>query len=116
MEITDQEKKTRQHKKELKSLRNKLSSTNKIWFDSLTKEKQYDLLFIWKDIKYRNKLKSPEVYYRRMYNFSNNNYSFEKKKIYPASLKHLVKALKFSRRFRVDKSRYRSAVLKSLFE
>ena len=47
MNISNYEKKRRQHEKELNSFRNKMGS-NIVWFDSLSKTKQYDLLFGWK--------------------------------------------------------------------
>ena len=56
--ISKKEKKARQHKKELKSFRNKMGS-HKIWFDSLPLGKQYDLLFLWKTDKHYNKLEKP---------------------------------------------------------
>jgi len=59
MNISNYEKKRRQHEKELKSFRNKMGS-NIVWFDSLSKTKQYDLLFGWKREKSSNKLQSPE--------------------------------------------------------
>ena len=54
IEISNNEKKRRQYKKELKSLRNKMGS-NIVWFDSLPKSKQYDILFKWKSEKYIKK-------------------------------------------------------------
>ena len=48
--ISVKEKKKRQHEKELKSFRNKMGQ-NIVWFDSLSKTKQFDLLFQWKKEK-----------------------------------------------------------------
>lgn len=115
MQITDKERKARQHKKELKSLRNKLSTNNKIWFDSLGTTKQYDVLFIWKSVKYRNNLKSPIVVYRRGFDYSKRKTTYYKGIRYPASLKHLVDELRMGRRYSVSKSKYREQALKSLF-
>ena len=45
--MLEKERKKRKHKKELKSLRNKMGK-NIIWFESLSPKKQYDVLFLWK--------------------------------------------------------------------
>lgn len=50
MQLSNKDKKSRQHEKELASFRNKMGS-NIVWFDSLSKRKQYDLLFQWKKLK-----------------------------------------------------------------
>lgn len=57
--ISDKRKKQLQHEKEFKSFRNKMGS-NIVWFDSLSKTKQWDLLFAWKKLKSKNKLTKPE--------------------------------------------------------
>ena len=57
--ISNRRKKQIQHEKEFKSFRNKMGS-NIVWFDSLSKTKQWDLLFAWKKLKSKNKLTKPE--------------------------------------------------------
>lgn len=88
--LTEQEKKVRKHKKELNSLRNKLSGYSLIWFESLSEKKKYDLLFEWKRYKYSNDITKPEVRYvnRRLFGKKIK----EKVIDYPASLKHFIKS------------------------
>jgi hypothetical protein len=59
MNISGKEAKRRQHEKELKSFRNKMGQ-NIVWFDSIGRTKQFDLLFQWKREKSNNKLTKPE--------------------------------------------------------
>jgi len=104
--MTDKEKKLRQHKKELKSFRNKMGK-HIVWFDALTSEKQYDLLFLWKKEKHLKRdivepTKTKGKYIKRTY------------VAYPASLKHFLKVYTLDRRFQPNKARIREASLKLL--
>jgi hypothetical protein len=110
MNLTDNEKKKRQHEKELKSLRNKMGK-NLAWFDSLTKDKQYDVLFLWKKNKYNNDLKKPKVRYVKRYSYVKGGYSIIKVIDYPPNLKHFISELKLKGKFRVSKSRFRDSVI-----
>lgn len=96
MQISKKKKKQLQHNKELKSLRNKMGS-NIVWFDSLSKTKQFDILFAWKKKKFSNKLQKPEyvlvnkrvlVDPKRPY----GRYKFVKESTlkYPVSLKYFI--------------------------
>lgn len=91
--ISVKEKKKRQHEKELKSFRNKMGQ-NIVWFDSLSKTKQFDLLFQWKKEKKNNKLTIPEktFVWRRAIKW------VEITK-YPPNLKYFIKERKNSRMF-----------------
>lgn len=112
--LTDKEKKKRQHQKELKSLKNKMSGINLVWFNSLTKEKQYDFLFEWKEEKKTNTLKKPEVIYirKRVWSYLDIN-KFELIKVikYPPSLKHFIEKSKNKIRYRSFKNRQRDAMI-----
>jgi hypothetical protein len=108
--LTDSEKKKIQHKKELKSLRNRMSDMNLIWFDSLPINRQYDFLFEWKSEKYFNKIKNPKVRFirkRKPYR------RFETIKIieYPPSLKHFIINRKDSNKWKVEISAIRNATI-----
>jgi hypothetical protein len=83
--ISEKERKIRKCKKELNSLKNKLSGYNLIWFESLSNKNKYDFLFEWKRFKYYNNLEKPEVIYVKR--------GINKKKFinYPANLKHFIK-------------------------
>lgn len=59
MQISDKEKKKRQHEKELNSLRNKMG-VNIVWFDSLSLRKKYDILFGWKRLRKVKTRQKPE--------------------------------------------------------
>jgi hypothetical protein len=110
MNLTDNEKKKRQHEKELKSLRNKMGK-NLAWFDSLTKDRQYDVLFLWKKNKYNNDLKKPKVRYVKRYSYIKGGYNIIKVIDYPPNLKHFISELKLKGKFRVSKSRFRDSVI-----
>lgn len=92
MEISDKEKKQKQHTKELESLRNKMGK-NIIWFNSLPKKLQYNILYDWKKEKYKNKLKAPKISYAKPYFFGFAIKNPKKVKIinYPPSFKHFIK-------------------------
>lgn len=106
--MQDKERVKRKHARELKSLRNKLSISNKAWFDSLPSNKQYDILFNWKSRKYhRGGGDKPTVSYYRSY--GDNKY---KKHIsYPPRLKHFIKEKRKYHRFRGDISKIRKNII-----
>ncbi len=88
--ISKKEKKARQHKKELKSFRNKMGS-HKIWFDSLPLGKQYDLLFLWKTDKHYNKLEKP------LKSFSRRTRKVHT--VYPINFKYFILPYRINWRF-----------------
>ena len=92
IEISNKEKKRRQYKKELKSLRNKMGS-NIVWFDSLPKSKQYDILFKWKSEKYIKK----SVTIPKLVKLNKRSMNI---KIYPSNIKHYILILKKNRRYK----------------
>lgn len=72
------------------------------WFDSLSKTRQYDLLFLWM----RRRASSPaEVTFIKSY-FSRKTY-----KKYPAKLKYFIIEMRASRGFRPTVMNYRESVI-----
>lgn len=97
MQLSNKEKKRRQHEKELKSFRNKMGS-NIVWFDSLSIGKQYDLLFGWKRTKHMNTRTKPEFCKISKRVPIDETRPWGRKKMvrstelqYPPSLKHFIK-------------------------
>ena len=109
--ISDKEKKRRQHKKELNSFRNKMGK-DLAWFDSLSLQKKYDLLFSWKIEKKYNKRESPSkvrIYHRYL-----------RKKIdvmsYPPNFKYFIKDKKARPYFESNVSDIREATIDILLK
>ena len=94
--MLEKERKKRKHKKELKSLRNKMGK-NIIWFESLSPKKQYDVLFLWKHEKRFNKLTEPIINKTRWGDIT----------LYPPNFKHFINKLKKQHNFRVNKQTLR---------
>lgn len=112
MNISNYEKKRRQHEKELKSFRNKMGK-NIVWFDSLTKTRQYDLLFTWKREKENNKLQAPEekTVIRPTWVGFRRKMIKEKITVYPISLKHFIIKCKQNTNFRPSITKVRDAAI-----
>ena len=112
MNISNYEKKRRQHEKELKSFRNKMGK-NIVWFDSLSKTKQYDLLFSWKREKENNKLQAPEQKTILRPSFIGFKRKMIKQKItsYPASLKHFIIKCRVNPQFQPSRTKVRYAAI-----
>jgi hypothetical protein len=100
MNISEKEAKRRQHEKELKSFRNKMGQ-NIVWFDSLGRTKQFDLLFQWKREKSNNKLTKPEKVKVRQMKYIGWKRKFQWVEItkYPPNLKHFINERKHLRMF-----------------
>ena len=117
--LSDNEKKRRQHEKELNSLRNKMGKSI-VWFDALNKTQQYDILFRWKKEKHRNNLTTPQkkTLYKKISGFVNGRYQVVKREIevisYPPNFKHFIKDMK--PRFSVNVSKMRESQLKHLLK
>lgn len=94
--MLEKEIKKRKHKKELKSLRNKMGK-NIIWFESLSPKKQYDVLFLWKHEKRFNKLTEPIINKTRWGDIT----------LYPPNFKHFINKLKKQHNFKVNKQTLR---------
>jgi hypothetical protein len=111
--LTDLEKSKRQHRKELKSLRNKLSGPNLVWFDSLSKTLQYDFLFEWKKEKKTNKLTKPVKSIIKRHVFGKIT-TVEVVK-YPPNLKHFISHRRENfRKYRLVIDRKRDALINIL--
>lgn len=103
--LTEKEKIKRKNEKKLKSFRNKMGS-NIVWFDSLNKQKQYDLLFEWQQEKYRKRFVTKPVKQKKrklVSAFGRRRIENVEVTIYPANLKHFIKETKL---------RYRPSVVK----
>ena len=103
MNISNYEKKRRQHEKELNSFRNKMGK-HIVWFDSLSKTKQYDLLFSWKREKSSNKLQAPEEK-------TILRPTWVKVTSYPASLKHFIIKCRVNPQFQPSRTKVRDAAI-----
>ena len=106
--LSDKEKKLRQHKKELNSFRNKMGK-HIVWFDALTSNRQYDLLFIWKKEKYKRK--DILVPTKSKYEYGNRHKLQMTDTKYPASIKHFLEVYTLDSRFQPSKVRIREASL-----
>lgn len=114
--------KPEKHIKELKSLRNKMGS--KIyWFDSLPENKQYNILFTWKKIKYFNKLKKPEyVFFNKKVPIDPNKPYGRKKTVmdkklkYPPSFKHFILEYYNNPYYQPIKTTKRDVIINSLLK
>jgi hypothetical protein len=103
--ISLKEKKKRQHEKELKSFRNKMGK-NIVWFDSLGKTRQFDLLFQWKREKNNNKLTCPEKVYVKLSQIDTGTwrriFKWTGVTKYPPNLKYFIEERKKLRIFSPD--------------
>jgi len=102
MNISEKEAKRRQHEKELKSFRNKMGQ-NIVWFDSIGRTKQFDLLFQWKREKSNNKLTKPEKVKVKTSQIDSRTWRRIFKWVevtkYPPNLKHFINERKNLRMF-----------------
>jgi hypothetical protein len=94
--MLEKERKKRKHKKEMKSLKNKMSN-HLVWFESLSPKKQYDILFLWKHEKRFNNLTEPTI----------TKTSWGDITSYPPNFKHFINKLKQQHRFKVNKQTLR---------
>lgn len=112
--LTEKEKIKRKNEKKLKSFRNKMGS-NIVWFDSLTKQRQYDLLFEWQQEKYRKRfVTKPTVVRKRVW------VGYKRKLVnvteYPANLKHFIREVKQTRRYKSSVVKVREATIDLLLK
>ena len=91
--------------KEFKSFKNKFHGQNKIWFDALTEKKQLDLLYDWKEYKWRNKDN------KRSTKTISNGYSSVKIISYPPSFKYFIIGCKSTWKYRVKKEDIRDKTI-----
>lgn len=114
--ITEKEKTKRKNQKKLKSFRNKMGS-NIVWFDSLTKQRQYDLLFEWEQEKWQKRfITKPTTKKKRELKIINRRYKpvMVDVIVYPANLKHFIREVKD--RYKVNVDRVRNAAIDILLK
>lgn len=118
------ERKNRQHKKELKSFRNKMGD-NLIWFDSLTNGQQYTLLLKWKEEKYyKSDISRGEIDARKLIKWGiheiDHNFVINLDKSifirYPIKLKHFIRLYRSTSRFSVSKKSIRDTTIDSILD
>ena len=112
--LSEKEKIKKKNEKELKSFRNKMGS-NIVWFDSLGKTKQYDLLFQWKKEKHNNKLTKPEKVKVRQSQIDSKTWRRIFKWVevtkYPPNLKYFIKERKHLRMYTPNVVNVRQATI-----
>jgi hypothetical protein len=86
---------------------------NIVWFDALSKTKQYDLLFYWKIEKKRNKLQAPEqkTILRPIYDGRRGRMVKQKITSYPPSFKHFIIKYRVNPQFQPHKTKVRDAAI-----
>lgn len=110
--MSNKEKKRRQHEKELNSLRNKLSGQLIVWFDSLSTQRKYDLLFEWKYLKHHKRdIQSPQVKKVKRRNRFSRKVEIVSVITYPASFKHFVQTKKKSFRYKPHVANIRNTTI-----
>lgn len=87
--------------------------SNIVWFDSLSKTKQYDLLFSWKKEKSSNKLQAPEEKTILRPTWAGYRRKMVKQKIisYPASIKHFIVKCRMNPNFQPSRIKVRDAAI-----
>jgi hypothetical protein len=95
--LTEKEKVKRKNQKKLKSFRNKMGS-NIVWFDSLTNQEKYDLMFEWERERYYKRNITVPVKTKKKVYALDRNYRRIKKDVevinYPANLKFFIRDAK----------------------
>lgn len=118
--MSNKEKKRRQHEKELNSLRNKLSGSLIVWFDSLSTQRKYDLLFEWKYLKHiKRGINTPQIKkIKRRNRFPRNGSHLPTTKIeivksitYPASFKHFIEMKRRTFRYKPHVANIRNTTI-----
>jgi hypothetical protein len=112
--LSNKSKSKRRYSKELKSFRNKMGD-NLFWFDSLTSENQYDLLFQWKYAKNRCNIKTPTV--KNILTYDRNGQRIKKEiKIYPIKLKYWITEIIILGRFIPSLRKKREVAIKMILD
>jgi hypothetical protein len=93
--------------KELSSFKNRLGP-NLIWFNSLSVEKQYDLLFMWKKEKWRN---SNGLRPKLIVKYNHITRKREKSINPPLKLKHWIISWRYLRQFATTKGKIRNSTI-----
>lgn len=110
--MSNKEKKRRQHEKELNSMRNKLSGNLIVWFDSLSTQRKYDLLFEWKYLKHsKREIDTPQVKKIKRRNRFSRKIEIVKSITYPASFKHFIEIKRRTFRYKPHVANIRNTTI-----
>jgi hypothetical protein len=104
---SNRSKSNKKNNKQLESFKNRLGM-HIIWFNALSIEKQFDLLFLWKKEKWNNlNGNRPKLIYRY------NPVSRKREKIInpKLKLKHWIISWKYTRRFSPSKNKVRNSAI-----
>jgi hypothetical protein len=107
---SDETRNNKKIEKEFKSFQNKFHGKNKIWFESLSDKKKWNLLYDWKNYKWRNKNN------KRTTKKISNGYSTVKIISYPPSFKHFIEGSKNTWKYRVDIQKLRDKYIELLLK
>lgn len=116
--LTDKEKRMLKNQKKLKSFRNRMGS-NIVWFDSLTTTRQYDLLFEWEYERYKKRdITKPKKEKRKKLIRDKGRWvaKFVEVTVYPANLKHFIKSVKDTQRYKPEVANIRGAAIDLLLK
>lgn len=95
------------HEKEFNSFCKKVRINNRIWFDALSKNQQYDLFYEWKREKYNSPDKKKTI---------RNKYLRINTVIYPAKIKHFIREKMKEFRYTPKKKNLRDSKLDFILE
>ena len=95
--------------------------SNIVWFDSLTKQRQYDLLFEWEQEKWKKRfITKPTTQKKPELKIINRRYKrvMVDVIVYPDNLKYFIREVKSSRRsrYKVNVDRVRNAAIDILLK
>lgn len=109
MKLTKQE-------KEMRSFKNKFHGSNLIWFESLVKPKQENLLKDWKRYKWYKRNNNNEVKYFKTWDWNNNKTEMLRVINYKPSFKHFINEKKKMRFYKVSTQELRNKTLEHLLK
>ena len=102
--------------KEMRSFKNKFHGSNLIWFESLVKPKQENLLKDWKRYKWYKRNSNNEVKYFKTWDWNNNKTEMLKVINYKPSFKHFIKEKKKMRFYKVSTQIMRDNIIDHLLK
>ena len=102
--------------KEMRSFKNKFHGSNLIWFESLVKPKQENLLKDWKRYKWYKRNSNNEVKYFKTWDWNNNKTEMLKVINYKTSFKHFIKEKKKMRFYKVSTQIMRDNIIDHLLK
>ena len=102
--------------KEMRSFKNKFHGYNLIWFESLVKPKQENLLKDWKRYKWYKRNNNNEVKYFKTWDWNNNKTEMLKVINYKPSFKHFINEKKKMRFYKVSTQIMRDNIIDHLLK